>query len=141
MTSWSLTILFIHLWLSDFIVLYFYSVSKKSIIYSIFAFLCGPFSCSKVKESESTKTSSQSRTLIPKTKKSNSQIISKSNYTDSKKFIIKTNKTPSVRFDRDREIFAQTYNSSEIDVQYVNAAEKSLITKNNDIDNTPKCGI
>lgn len=139
MTSWSLTILFIHLWLSDFIVLYFYSVSKKSIIYSIFAYLCGPFSCSKVKESESSKTSSQSRTLIPKTKKSTSQHISKSNYTDSKEFIIKTKSTPSVRFDR--EMFAQTYISSEIDVPCVNSAEKSLITKNNDIDNTPKSGI
>jgi hypothetical protein len=45
MTSWSLTLLFIHLWLSAFIVLYFYSIEKSSCFTSIFSFLFGPFSC------------------------------------------------------------------------------------------------
>ncbi|CAF1055615.1 unnamed protein product [Brachionus calyciflorus] len=47
MTSWSLTILFIHLWLSAFIVLYFYSIDQKTILAKFFHFVFGPFSCSR----------------------------------------------------------------------------------------------
>ena len=47
MTSWSLALLFIHLWLSAFIVLYFYTIDKKSCLTSFFSFLFGPFSCSR----------------------------------------------------------------------------------------------
>lgn len=47
MTSWSLTILFIHLWISAFIVLYFYSINQKTLLARFFTCLFGPFSCSK----------------------------------------------------------------------------------------------
>ena len=47
MTSWSLTILFLHLWLSAFIALYFYSLSRKSCLTHFFSRLFGPFSCSR----------------------------------------------------------------------------------------------
>ncbi|RNA08552.1 hypothetical protein BpHYR1_009582 [Brachionus plicatilis] len=47
MTSWSLTILFIHLWLSAFITLYFYSIDQKTILSRFFRFVFGPFSCSR----------------------------------------------------------------------------------------------
>lgn len=47
MTSWSLTILFVHLWLSAFITLYFYSIDQKTILSRFFRFLFGPFSCSR----------------------------------------------------------------------------------------------
>lgn len=47
MTSWSLTILLLHLWTSAFIVVYFYSIDKKSCLSRFFSFLFGPFSCSK----------------------------------------------------------------------------------------------
>lgn len=47
MTSWSLTILFIHLWLSAFITLYFYSIDQKTILSRFFRFIFGPFSCSR----------------------------------------------------------------------------------------------
>ena len=46
MTSWSLTILFAHLWISAFISLYFYSINEKSCLASLFSQLFGPFSCS-----------------------------------------------------------------------------------------------
>jgi len=46
MTSWSLAILFFHLWLTAFITLYFYSINKKSCLSTLFSFLFGPFSCS-----------------------------------------------------------------------------------------------
>lgn len=54
MTSWSLTLLFIHLWISAFICLYFYSISQKSRLYAIFSYLFGPFSCSKISQSNLT---------------------------------------------------------------------------------------
>ena len=47
MTSWSLTVLFIHLWISAFISLYFYSINEKSRLNVIFSYLFGPFSCSR----------------------------------------------------------------------------------------------
>jgi hypothetical protein len=47
MTSWSLMILLIHLWLTAFIVLYFYSIDKNTRMYALFSLLFGPFSCSK----------------------------------------------------------------------------------------------
>ena len=50
MTSWSLTILFIHLWLSAFIALYFYSINDKSCLSKFFSYLFGPFSCSRPKD-------------------------------------------------------------------------------------------
>jgi hypothetical protein len=50
MTSWSLTLLFIHLWISAFIVLYFYSINQKSRLYAIFSYLFGPYSCSKISQ-------------------------------------------------------------------------------------------
>lgn len=49
MTSWSLTILLIHLWLSAFIVLYFYSVNQKTRLTSLFTCLFGPISCANMK--------------------------------------------------------------------------------------------
>jgi hypothetical protein len=52
MTSWSLTLLFIHLWLSAFIALYFYSIDKKSCLSTVFSFLFGPFSCSRSKQQQ-----------------------------------------------------------------------------------------
>jgi len=60
MTSWSLTLLFIHLWLSAFIVLYFYSIEKKSCLSSVFSFLFGPFSCSRSNQQQLENTSTNS---------------------------------------------------------------------------------
>jgi hypothetical protein len=48
MTSWSLTILFAHLWISAFVSLYFYSINEKSCLASVFSQLFGPFSCSLI---------------------------------------------------------------------------------------------
>lgn len=56
MTSWSLTVLFVHLWISAFIVLYFYSISKKSTLARIFSYIFGPFSCTKIRKSYDTDT-------------------------------------------------------------------------------------
>ncbi len=53
MTSWSLTILFAHLWISAFISLYFYSINEKSCLASIFSQLFGPFSCSRAPRQKS----------------------------------------------------------------------------------------
>jgi hypothetical protein len=50
MTSWSLTLLFMHFWICAFIVLYFYSISQKSKLTALFDFLFGPFSCSRKKK-------------------------------------------------------------------------------------------
>jgi hypothetical protein len=47
MTSWSLMILLIHLWLTAFIVFYFYSIDRNTRMYALLSFLFGPFSCSK----------------------------------------------------------------------------------------------
>lgn len=47
MTSWSLTILFVHLWIAAFISLYFYSINNKSGLAKFFSYLFGPFSCSR----------------------------------------------------------------------------------------------
>lgn len=47
MTSWSLTILFVHLWIAAFISLYFYSINDKSRLAKFFSYLFGPFSCSR----------------------------------------------------------------------------------------------
>lgn len=47
MTSWSLTILFAHLWISAFISLYFYSINENSWLNNLFSHLFGPFSCSR----------------------------------------------------------------------------------------------
>ncbi len=47
MTSWSLTILFVHLWIAAFISLYFYSINEKSWLNNLFSTLFGPFSCSR----------------------------------------------------------------------------------------------
>lgn len=47
MTSWSLTILFVHLWISGFISLYFYSINEGSCLTNLFTYLFGPFSCSR----------------------------------------------------------------------------------------------
>ena len=47
MTSWSLTVLFVHLWLSAFIVLYFYSIEQKPKLAAFFTYIFGAFSCSR----------------------------------------------------------------------------------------------
>lgn len=47
MTSWSLALLFFHLWISAFICLYFYAINQKSCLTQFFSFVFGPFSCSK----------------------------------------------------------------------------------------------
>lgn len=47
MTSWSLTILFVHLWIAAFISLYFYSINEKSWLNNVFSHLFGPFSCTR----------------------------------------------------------------------------------------------
>jgi hypothetical protein len=47
MTSWSLLVLFFHLWVTAFIALYFYSINQKSCLAKFFSFIFGPFSCSK----------------------------------------------------------------------------------------------
>lgn len=47
MTSWSLTILFVHLWIAAFISLYFYSINEKSWLNNLFSHLFGPFSCTR----------------------------------------------------------------------------------------------
>lgn len=47
MTSWSLTILFAHLWIAAFISLYFYSINEGSCLAAIFTQIFGPFSCSR----------------------------------------------------------------------------------------------
>lgn len=62
MTSWSLTILFIHLWISAFIVLYFYSINQKSRLAAIFNYLFGPYSCSKINDDNSNKSKPAQKT-------------------------------------------------------------------------------
>lgn len=47
MTSWSLAVLFFHLWTSAFICLYFYTINNKSCLTQFFSYLFGPFSCSR----------------------------------------------------------------------------------------------
>lgn len=59
MTSWSLTILLIHLWLSAFIVLYFYSVNQKTRLTSLFTCLFGPISCANIKTHTRAKSTSK----------------------------------------------------------------------------------
>ncbi len=39
--------LFLHLWSSAFIVLYFYSIDKNSCLNSLFSYIFGPFSCTR----------------------------------------------------------------------------------------------
>lgn len=58
--------LFLHLWSSAFIVLYFYSIDKNSCLNSLFSYIFGPFSCTRQQRVDSSPAHQYSSTTFNK---------------------------------------------------------------------------
>jgi hypothetical protein len=150
MTSWSLTILFIHLWLTALICLYFYSIDQRTRLYALFSYLFGPFSCARAEKRQIIKnnttnsvatTGAQILNHTPPKSNSSSTLVSK---LDSMYFDKNTNSlTPSLNNylnnknndynNNDNDISGDIIETATKDSQ-LNSTKLLLIENTNDLD-------